>query len=204
MKKDLKTELTKAKIRKAATEEFALYGYDGATVNRICQKNGISKGLVYHNFASKQELYLCCVEEAVNEFIAFMSRRPFGSDFKRYMKERYTFFQSHPNDSRLIFAVVLTDDDEFSEKIRALKSRFDAFNESVYLTALESLRLRRGVSREDALEYYSLLQNMLNACLTGGKAEGHSFDSAFLDHEKNLERILDFALYGIAEQEKDE
>ena len=58
MKKDLKTEITKEKILKAATEEFSLYGFDGATVNQICQKHGISKGLIYHNFENKEELYL--------------------------------------------------------------------------------------------------------------------------------------------------
>ena len=41
MKKNLKTEKTKRKILDAAVEEFGIYGYDGATVNQICQKHGI-------------------------------------------------------------------------------------------------------------------------------------------------------------------
>lgn len=203
MKKDLKTEITKEKILRAATEEFAQYGFDGATVNHICQKHGISKGLIYHNFESKQALYLRCVEEAVNEFISYMSRRQFGTDFKLYMKERYTFFESHPEYSRLIFAVVLTDKPGFPEKIKDIKSRFDKFNERVYLAAIENLKLRKGVCKKDALEYYSLLQNMLNGnpSVPGGTPQGNSFDSAFSHREKSLEKILDFILYGIAEQE---
>ena len=60
--------------------------FDGATVNQICQKHGISKGLIYHNFESKEKLYLRCVEKASDEFISYMSQREFGTDFKLYRK----------------------------------------------------------------------------------------------------------------------
>lgn len=202
MKKDIKTEITKEKILKAATAEFARYGFDGATVNQICQKHGISKGLIYHNFENKEELYLRCVEEAVDEFVAFMSRRKFETDFQLYMKERYDFFNANPNYSRLIFAVVLTDDTGFAERIKKIKSNFDEFNRSVYLAAIKNIRLRKGISEKDALEYYSLLQDMLNGYLSEGKTAEDNFESVFLSHEKSLEKILDFVLYGIADQEE--
>lgn len=201
MKKDLKTEMTKKKILRAATAEFALYGFDGATVNQMCKKYDISKGLVYHNFESKEELYLRCVEEAVDAFISYMSRQQFGTDFKLYMKERHAFFEAHPHYSRLIFSVVLTESPAFSEKIKAVKKRFDEFNKKVYLNVIDHIRLRKGISKEDVLECYSLLQNVLNGYLIGGNASENSFDSAFSNHEKSLEKILDFILYGIAEQE---
>ncbi|MGN0487332.1 MAG: TetR/AcrR family transcriptional regulator [Acutalibacteraceae bacterium] len=201
MKKDLKTEITKEKIMTAATEEFALFGFDGATVNQICQKHGISKGLIYHNFDSKEQLYLTCVDQAVNEFISYMNPCKFGTDFSLYMKERYTFFETHPYYSRLIFALVPTADEKFSEQIKSVTDKFDEFNKSVYLSAIDSIKLRPGLSKKDALEYYTLLQNMLNGYLSGGKAPENDFDSVFHHHEKRLEKILDIILYGIAEKE---
>ena len=202
MKKDLKTEITKGKIIKAATEEFALYGFDGAAVNQICQKHGISKGLIYHNFVDKEDLYLCCVEEAVNGFISYMSGKSFGTDFKLYMKERYGFFTENPYYRRLIFSDVLTDSVVFAERLKEIRGRFDEFNKRVYLRAIDGIELREGVSREDALEYYSLLQNMLNGYLSCGEALADNFDFAFNAHEKNLEKTLDFMLYGIAMEKK--
>lgn len=202
MKKDLKTKITIEKIMKAATEEFALYGFDGATVNQICQKHGISKGLIYHNFENKEELYLRCVQNAAEEFIDFMSRREFGTDFQLYMKERYAFFEAHPDYIRLIFAVVLTDDEVFSSKIKQVKSVFDDFNKKAYLNVIDHINLRKGISKQDVLEYYSLFQNVLNGYLIGGEPSENSFDSVFLNHDKSLEKILDFILYGIAEQEE--
>lgn len=196
MKKDLKTEITKERILEACAEEFALFGFDCATINRICQKHGISKGLIYHNFKNKEELFLLCVEQSVDRFISFMSKQEYGTDFKLYMKKRYAFFDSHPNDSRLIFSVAMTGNGEFSEKLRSIKGRFDEFNRGIYLSAVKNIRLRKGVSESDALDYYSLLQNMLNGYISIG-----NFNSDFLNHERMPEKILDFILYGLAEQE---
>ena len=53
-------------------------------------------------------------------------------------------------------------------------------------------------------EYYSLLQNILNGYLIGIKSQENSFDSVFVSHEKGLEKILDFMLYGIAEKEENQ
>lgn len=202
MKKDLKTEITKEKILEACAEEFAQHGFDGATINGICQSHGISKGLIYHNFENKEDLYLRCVDDAVSDFISYMSKREYGTDFKLYMKDRQAFFESHPYDNRLIFAVVMTDNREFSEKISAVKGKFDEFNRDIYLTAVKSLKLRKGISENDALDYYALLQDMLNGYINMGGVTKSSFNSDFLNHEKNLEKILDFIFYGIAEQEE--
>ena len=43
---------------------------------------------------------------------------------------------------------------------------------------------------------------MLNGYIGGERETKSNFSSDFLNHEKNLERILDFVLYGIAEQEE--
>lgn len=202
MKKDLKTEITKEKILEACAEEFAQHGFDSATINGICQNHGISKGLIYHNFENKEDLYLRCVDDAVSDFISYMSKREYGTDFKLYMKDRQAFFESHPYDNRLIFAVVMTDNREFSEKISSIKGKFDEFNRDIYLTAVKSLKLRKGISENDALDYYALLQDMLNGYINMGGVAKSSFNSDFLNHEKNLEKILDFIFYGIAEQEE--
>ena len=90
----------------------------------------------------------------------------------------------------------------FSSKIKQVKSVFDDFNKKVYLNVIDHINLRKGISKQDVLEYYSLFQNVLNGYLIGGESSENSFDSVFLNHEKSLEKILDFILYGIAEQEE--
>lgn len=199
MKKAEKTEITKEKILKAAVSEFGTYGYDGATVNQICRHYTIAKGLIYHNFESKGALYLCCVETAVNDFIAHMSAFHFGTDFQKYMHERYCFFKKNPQYGRLIFDAVNTEDTQFFNALSEIRNRFDRFNKNIYLCAIDGLKLRNGVSKDDALQYYGLLQDMLNN-YTSILSTADGYKAALDSHEKSLEKILDYILYGIAEE----
>lgn len=45
------------KIITAATKEFALYGYDNASTNRIVAGSDISKGILFHYFGNKKNLF---------------------------------------------------------------------------------------------------------------------------------------------------
>lgn len=55
----------KVRITKAALEAFAEYGFHGASMNQINQLSGLSKGLVYHYFPSKEKLFYHLVDSAL-------------------------------------------------------------------------------------------------------------------------------------------
>jgi TetR/AcrR family transcriptional regulator len=55
---------TREKILKVATQEFALLGYDGARVDGIVARCGISKNLLYHYYTSKEDLFVRVMERA--------------------------------------------------------------------------------------------------------------------------------------------
>jgi AcrR family transcriptional regulator len=55
----------RAKITKAALEVFAEYGYYGATMEQIMKVSGLSKGLVYHYFPSKEKIFFHLVDTAL-------------------------------------------------------------------------------------------------------------------------------------------
>lgn len=202
VKKAEKTEITREKIMKASIEEFGTNGFNGTSVNQICKKHGISKGLIYHNFESKEKLYVCCVDTAVNAFISYMEKQDFGLDFNLYMKERYKFFEKNPYYCKLIFGIILTDGNGFSNEVKEIKKRFDSFNHNIYIRAVDRLLLRNGISRDDAIQYYGLLHNMLNSYFSANISSDGYLDNAISNHEKILEKMLDYMLYGIAKEEK--
>lgn len=72
MKKQEKTQKTKERILAAALAEFGSKSYDAASVNSICEAGQIPKGLLYHNFAGKDELYLQCVKMCYDEMTSIM------------------------------------------------------------------------------------------------------------------------------------
>ena len=51
----------------ASIDEFQTHGYEGASLNRILDAAGMSKGQLYHHFANKQDLFLSLVEWAIAE-----------------------------------------------------------------------------------------------------------------------------------------
>jgi AcrR family transcriptional regulator len=53
---------TRSKILDAATVEFARYGLGGARVDRIAQRAGANKRMLYYYFGSKEELFLAALE----------------------------------------------------------------------------------------------------------------------------------------------
>ena len=62
IKREHHSEITKSKVSRqkiidAALKEFGQHGYEGASTNQICLSAGISKGLLYHYFKSKENLF---------------------------------------------------------------------------------------------------------------------------------------------------
>jgi len=53
------------RITRASLEVFGEYGYHGASMEQIMQVSGLSKGLVYHYFPSKENLFFHLVDSAL-------------------------------------------------------------------------------------------------------------------------------------------
>ena len=53
------------RITRASLEVFAEYGYHGATMEHIMRVSGLSKGLMYHYFPSKEKIFFHLVDTAL-------------------------------------------------------------------------------------------------------------------------------------------
>ncbi|ABX43968.1 TetR/AcrR family transcriptional regulator [Lachnoclostridium phytofermentans] len=203
MKKEEKTELTKEKIINAAIIEFGLKGYEGASLNNICNDNGISKGLIYHNFKSKDEIYLICVRRCFDMITAYLQEQNVNSDMHQYMELRFRFFSEHPVYARIFFESVLQSPKHLIEEIKELKKDFDELNIKIYRLALSKLTLRDSVTEQEALEYYSMVQNMFHGLFQYGVFQNEDYTALIDAHETKLAKILDLMLYGIAKEGKE-
>jgi AcrR family transcriptional regulator len=54
-----------ARITRAALQVFAEFGYHGATMEHIMRVSGLSKGLIYHYFPSKEKIFFHLVDTAL-------------------------------------------------------------------------------------------------------------------------------------------
>jgi AcrR family transcriptional regulator len=65
MKESHPAETTRQLILRTAFEEFYRYGFQGGSLNRIVEQTGLTKGALFHHFASKQELGYAVVDEVI-------------------------------------------------------------------------------------------------------------------------------------------
>ncbi|WP_100330001.1 TetR/AcrR family transcriptional regulator [Bacillus xiapuensis] len=71
---------TRQSLLNSAAETFAELGFHGASVDRIAERAGYSKGAVYAHFKSKEELFLALLEQQIqshiNQFHEWWANQP--------------------------------------------------------------------------------------------------------------------------------
>ena len=107
-------ERSKREILQAAMEEFGNYGYEKVTVESICSRHGISKGMMYHYYSNKDELFLLCVQKTFQELKIYVDQQAADladqstiDTIKNFFMIREYYFQLHP-EQKLIFENALT------------------------------------------------------------------------------------------------
>jgi AcrR family transcriptional regulator len=64
------SERTRARVVASARSQFASDGYAGVSVADIALEAGVTKGAVYHHFATKKDLFLAALEDVEAEIQA--------------------------------------------------------------------------------------------------------------------------------------
>lgn len=209
MKKQEKTQKTKERILAAALEEFGRKSYDAASVNSICEAGQIPKGLIYHNFKGKDELYLLCVKTCYDEMTATLKAQPFEirnakEGLQSFLMIRQRFFQENPHYANIFFNAVLQPPTHLTQELAQLRSGFDEYFSQCYLAVLDCLTLRGGITREMALEYFLAASEMFNSYFQKKAEQNGGYRELIEDHEGRLSAIFDIMLYGIAKEPTEE
>lgn len=203
MKKEEKTELTRSKIFAAAMQEFGTKGYTAGSVNCIC-KTGINKGLIYHNFKDKDELYLECVQKSCDDLVCFVTKHNAEEGFVEYMSARERFFKEHEMEAYLFLEARTNPPAHLSERIQKIYAEIDALNLKIFEKELSNYELRKGISKEEALYYFFEIQKLYNLNFAKELGSEMSHHDQLTIHEINIRKLFDFMLYGIAKGGNDE
>lgn len=202
MKREDKNQQSKNKILNAAIAEFGTKSYGISSLNNICGDNDISKGLIYHYYTNKDELYLHCVKVCFDELTKYVcdieyAFKEFKDDINHYLNRRYEFFHDNPYYSNIFFNTVLQPPKHLKKQINDLRSDFDEKTTLYYKSALKNVTLRDGINDEDAIEYLFMFQEMFNSYFQSIVDETSDFHSLIEAHESKLSKMLGIMLYGI-------
>ena len=202
MKKELKTKLTQERIIEAALVEFAQKGYKAFGINELCKNHKISKGILYHNFSGKTELYLACVRESFQKAVSII-RGESGDipSLVEYMERRHRFSKDFPHHSHVFFEAWLTAPAEIADEVAQEKAVFEDLNRQVLEKLLAESTLKDHISQEQALDYLTFIQQLFRSyyLAASGSKEPTSLASQY---EKDLQKVLHLMIYGILKDEK--
>ena len=198
-------ERSKREILRAAQEEFGASSYENVSMEGICTRHGISKGMMYHYYANKDQLFLRCVEEVFNGLGSFLREECAGlveksgrECLKQYLLARERYFQKYPKEKNIFENALFHPPKQLREQIQQLRRPLREYNSWLLQQVVSKLPLRPGITEAQARLYVEGIEYLFWELLRQYRP-GMEFDL----HQVSLagEELLDMILFGVARQD---
>lgn len=203
MNREEKNLQTRQKIIDSALSEFGKKNYSEASMNTICAAGNISKGIIYHYFKDKDELYLLCVRDcfdALTEYLdnsALTDAAPIEAALARYFDARTAFFEAYPLYLGIFCSAIMNPPLHLTVSIDEITSGFHRQAVSILTTLLKTQKLRPDITMEDVVEVFCEYQDFVNTRFQM-KTAG---ETTLKEHEARCRRSLQILLYGVIERQ---
>lgn len=148
----------KERVINAALKEFAQKGFKSASTNRIVEEANISKGLLFHYFGSKKNLYIFVCDYAIETFL---------NDFYGKVNyeetdiiERWTqvatlklqIIKKYPEMYRFMLTVAIEDDEEVKDYIDSLKNESLEEGYKKIFEGFDTTKFKKGIDVKLAID----------------------------------------------------
>ncbi len=178
----------------AAMAEFSEYGYSRASTNRIVKLAGMSKGMLYYYFDSKQSIFDDALDFALNHIESnmldniSMQKEGFIERCARLSHIKYVYFKTYPEIAKFITSVYFSDDLSESQK-----ERNDALLETRKRALFDNIDLghfRDDIDHETAMKLVSWTINgytqEMEHLMKAERMDFDEFDGYFEDFDHYL------------------
>lgn len=193
---------TRQKIIDSALHEFGEKHYSDASLNTICSAGGISKGIIYHYFKDKDELYLICIKECFDLLTNYLYKTvevknvSLENALTGYFNARLAFFAEHPLYLGIFCSAIINPPVHLSAVIDKLTADFHSQSVSFLRKMLDTVKLRQGISVEEVTDVFCEYQDFVHTRFQM-KTMG---EVTLREHEQRCRRSLQIMLYGIIER----
>ncbi len=199
------TEDKKKLLLDVALEHFAAFGYEKASTNQMIRQAGISKGILFHYFSSKKQLYAAALDRALEKIAAYRKAEPSddSSDlFESIINTGYRkiyFYLQEPDTYKLLvgaFSEPVPYDvkDVIAERMQRMKEQMSIRPEQVDLS-----RIRAGVNPALAFDLATNVVTLLsNRFIERNKERpdrGLARMESFLDELRQYLEMLESGIY---------
>ncbi|MDD6468049.1 MAG: TetR/AcrR family transcriptional regulator [Erysipelotrichaceae bacterium] len=207
MKREEKNIMARQKILDAALHEFSTRGYEGASLNNACTEFNVSKGIIYHYFKDKDEIYLQCVKMCFESLTQYLLEQSKGwkQDLMiyEYFDKRMEFFTKYPNYYGIFVGLLIQPPKNLVERIDEIREPFDEFTHQIITQAFNRKPLRKNHSVETVSDDFRFYFDYFNLRFQIDP-ERKITDGEVLKQKERFHRQLDILLYGVWEGQNEE
>lgn len=166
----------RSQILDGARRCFAEYGYDGATVRRLEEVTGLSRGAIFHHFKDKDGLFLALAKEDARRMAEVAANQGLVQVMRDMLEEpdRFEWLGT-----RLEIARRLRTDPDFRKSWSEQSAELTDATAARLDRQKTAGRLRDDVAQEVMVEYLDLILDGVVARIASGQG-GHNL-SAVLD-----------------------
>lgn len=187
------------RILNAAMKEFAKKGYEKASTNEIVKESEISKGLLFHYFKNKKQLFLYlysyCVELNMNEFYKKINLNE--SDFFTRLRQtqliKMELLKKYPEIFRFIEAAYLEDSSEIKQELEAKNKELMKKGADVLFKGIDMSKFKDGIDIKKVINIVIwTLQGFADEVMTREKLSSSNqinYDNAFLEVDEYLNML---------------
>ncbi len=157
---NLETE-KQERIINAALKEFAQKGYEKASTNEIVKEARISKGLLFHYFKTKKDLFLFlydfCIEILLNEF--FRKIDVMEKDILIRLRQmtllKFDLIRKHPEMFDFLMVAYGEDSDDIKKELDERNKGHIATGFKMLFAEFDASKFREGMDIPKAIEVIS-------------------------------------------------
>lgn len=159
----------KEKILLACMEVFAEKGYEGASTNDIVKKAGISKGILFHYFGNKKNLYLYVLDTALDKVLDKFTagyRAASADIFERIILTgmlKLKLALEEPLIYKLIYVTFINTTGALKEDVERIYKRLYDMAIPMLYDGLDLSKVRSGVDPQKAISVVLLFMEGLQA-----------------------------------------
>ncbi len=115
-----KSEVSRSAILKAAARLFVDRSYAEVTMNDVAHEAHLTKGAVYHQFASKEEVYVAMLHaELAEQGLRFASALDSGATTRQSLRNLVSYFLLLSPAERKVMSLLRRDINLFSDPVRS-------------------------------------------------------------------------------------
>lgn len=160
-------EEKKKRIIDASIEEFAEHGYKKGSTNEIIKKAGISKGILFHYFGSKKNLYLYVLDHILSYFTSLimedlktMTNTKNGDIFSQIKSIGFIkmkIFSQFPIEYKFMADAFMSPPQEIEDEIK--KRHHQMYNDSLIMlfNEFDTSNIRKDIDVKKAIELLMII-----------------------------------------------